>query len=445
MKPGIRIILLIFLLLVCVSGPQSGVNAEELNLVNLYFFNGDGCPHCADENVFLQEMSEAYGDQLVIHSFEVWYNADNAKKFEEFAAAFEFEPTGVPVTFIGNQHWTGFSSATRESIQAAIEDGIQNGVVDALQIVNGEEPAIPTIPGDSATLIDVPLLGKVDLAGKSIWLSTLLIGIVDGVNPCSLWVLTILLAMIVRTESRKKTLIIGFVFLTVTSLIYALFITGVFTILSYISFMKWIQIGVAVVTLVMGLINFKDYFFFKQGVSLTIDEKHKPGIYERIRDVMNKSDNLWAMIGATVILGVGVSLVEFSCTAAFPVVWSNLVVSAGVSTPTFIALLVFYMVLYQIDELVIFLIAVFTMRSNRMKEEQGQILKLFSGTLMVVLSIVMIVNPAWMNRLGNTLLTFAIAIAVTGCIYLTMGWLLPKFGVYIGHKKAPKKKGKKNR
>lgn len=95
MKPGIRIILLIFLLLVCVSGPQSGVNAEELNLVNLYFFNGDGCPHCADENVFLQEMSEAYGDQLVIHSFEVWYNADNAKKFEEFAAAFEFEPTGV--------------------------------------------------------------------------------------------------------------------------------------------------------------------------------------------------------------------------------------------------------------------------------------------------------------------------------------------------------------
>ena len=222
-------------------------------------------------------------------------------------------------------------------------------------------------------MIDVPLLGKVDLAGKSIWLSTLLIGIVDGVNPCSLWVLTILLAMIVRTESRKKTLIIGFVFLTVTSLIYALFITGVFTILSYISFMKWIQIGVAVVTLVMGLINFKDYFFFKQGVSLTIDEKHKPGIYERIRDVMNKSDNLWAMIGATVILGVGVSLVEFSCTAAFPVVWSNLVVSAGVSTPTFIALLVFYMVLYQIDELVIFLIAVFTMRSNRMKEEQGQI------------------------------------------------------------------------
>ena len=168
MKPGIRIILLIFLLLVCVSGPQSGVNAEELNLVNLYFFNGDGCPHCADENVFLQEMSEAYGDQLVIHSFEVWYNADNAKKFEEFAAAFEFEPTGVSVTFIGNQHWTGFSSATRESIQAAIEDGIQNGVVDALQIVNGEEPAIPTIPGDSATLIDVPLLGKVDLAGKSI-------------------------------------------------------------------------------------------------------------------------------------------------------------------------------------------------------------------------------------------------------------------------------------
>ena len=105
------------------------------------------------------------------------------------------------------------------------------------------------------------------MSGKSIWLSTVLIGIVDGFNPCSLWVLTMLLAMIVRTNSRKKTLIIGIVFLTVTAAIYALFIGGVFTVLSYVSFMKWIQIAVAVLTLVMGLINFKDYFFFKEGVS----------------------------------------------------------------------------------------------------------------------------------------------------------------------------------
>lgn len=434
------------LLLIALIFPIFNAAAQSggtMNVVHLYFFNGDGCPHCADEKIFLKEMEDEYGAQLEIHSYEVWYSPENAETFETFAKAFNFEPTGVPITFIGDQYWTGFGATTREALTQAIADGVKNGVIDAQQIVNGETPAVATIDGSATGGIKLPLVGQVDLTGKSIWVSTILIGIVDGVNPCSLWVLTMLLAMIVRTANRKKTLIIGFVFLTVTSLIYALFIGGVFSVLSYVSFMQWIQAAVAVITLIMGLINFKDYFFFKEGISLTIDEKHKPGIYERIRNVMNHSDNLWAMIGATILLGIGVSLVEFSCTAAFPVVWSSLVVNANVSTVTFVILLILYMVLYQLDELVIFGIAVFTMRSNRLQEKHGQILKLFSGTLMIVLSFVMLVKPSLMNELGQTLLIFLIALLLTGLIYLMAESILPAFGIYIGHKRPSKKKKKK--
>lgn len=437
---------LFLILFIAILIPIGAASAKTNNVVHLYFFNGDGCPHCADEKVFLNEMTNEFGHQLVIHSYEVWYNEENAKLFETFAKAFNFEPSGVPVTFIGDQYWTGFGSNTEMGIREAIKSGVENGVVDAVQIVNGEEPVIATIDSSAVSTIDLPLIGTIDLSGKSIWLSTVLIGIVDGFNPCSLWVLTMLLAMIVRTNSRKKTLIIGIVFLTVTAAIYALFIGGVFTVLSYVSFMKWIQLAVAVLTLVMGLINFKDYFFFKEGVSLTIDEKRKPGIYQRIRNVMNHSDNLWAMVGATILLSTGVSLVEFSCTAAFPVVWSNLVVSADVPGSMFILLLLTYMVLYQIDELVIFLLAVYTMRSSRLQEKHGQILKLFSGTLMIVLSFVMIVQPAWMNDFGNTLLVFFVAILITFLIYLLAEVFLPKAGIYIGHNRPPaKKKGRKNR
>lgn len=434
------------LMLIALSFPlinTAAQSGDRLNVVHLYFFNGDGCPHCAEEKIFLNEMKEEYGDQLEIHSYEVWYNPENGALLETFAKAFEFEPTGIPVTFIGGQYWTGFGANNREAIQAAIKDGVENGVIDANQIVTGETPMIATIDGSAAGGVKLPFIGRVDLSGKSIWLSTILIGIVDGVNPCSLWVLTMLLAMIVRTANRRKTLIIGLVFLTVTSIIYALFIGGVFSILSYMSYMKWIQAAVAVITLIMGLINFKDYFFFKEGLTLSIDEKHKPGIYERIRNVMNHSENLWAMIGATILLGVGVSLVEFSCTAAFPVVWSNLVVNANVSALTFVILLILYMVLYQVDEMIIFGIAVFTMRSNRLQEKHGQVLKLFSGTLMIVLSFVMLVNPAWMNELGQTLLIFLIALLLTGLIYLMAETILPNFGIYVGHKRAPKKKKKK--
>ena len=88
-------------------------------------------------------------------------------------------------------------------------------------------------------------------------------------------------------------------------------------------------------------------FFFKQGVSLTIDDEKKPGLYKKMRNVLKNTDNVWAMIGATIVLAAGVSLVEFSCTAAFPVIWSNILSAHGVTKLEFALHLLLYMLLYQ--------------------------------------------------------------------------------------------------
>ena len=408
------------------------------NEVNLYLFYGDGCPHCADEEKFLAEKQKEYGDRLVVHAREVWYHPENVEILDQYADKFGFKPSGVPVTFIGDQHWVGFSSSTAVEIQNAIEKGMRDGVAKTEDLVSGTvttEKPTTTEPQQSGTTIKLPLIGEIDLSNQSLIISTILIGLVDGVNPCSLWVLTMLLAMIVHTHSRKKTLIIGLVFLTVSAVIYALFISGVFTLLSYVSYFKWIQIAVALLTLILGFINLKDYFFYKKGVSLSISDDQKPGLYQKMRDVMNKSDNLWAMIGATILLSAGVSLVEFSCTAAFPVIWSNLLVSHNTTGVMFIALLILYMLLYQLDELIIFGVVVTRMKSSRMEEKHGQTLKLFSGCLMVVLSLVMIINPALMNNLGMTLIVFGVAVLLTIVIYFLADKVLPKRGIYIGHNK----------
>ncbi len=437
--------LLLFLLLTLffvLTGTVFSAAAAETPtnyVVNMYFFWGDGCPHCAEQEVFLEEMTQKYGDQLVIHDFELWKHPENLPVIEKFADAYGFEPSGVPVTFIGNEYWVGFNVDKQKEMERAIQDGIEQGVVDPQDIVDGIQNLEPPVM-KPASVITLPLIGEINLENQSLFLSTVIIGLVDGVNPCSLWVLTMLLAMIVHTNSRKKTVIIGLVFLTVTAGIYALFITGVFTILTYVSFMKWIQVAVAILTLVLGIINLKDYFFFKEGVSLTIQDSQKPGIYQKMRNVMNSSENVWAMVGATIILAAGVSLIEFSCTAAFPVIWSNLLVSHNASKLTFILLLLLYMLIYQLDELVIFFIAVITMKSSRMQEKHGQILKLFSGCLMVTLSLVMIINPAWMNDFLHTLAVFALAILLTLFILLLVSKILPEFGIYIGHKRPKQKK-----
>lgn len=424
-----------------VNGKMTRGRIPADEVVNVYFFRGEGCSHCAEEEPFLQHLiDDVYGPKLVIHDYEVWYNEENAAYAEQFAKAYGAEMTGVPLTFIGTHFYTGFNSSYEELFTQAIEEELAAGPINPKDIADGVltleqvSEAREVKKNDvQNTVINVPLIGQVDLKNKGLLLTTTIIGLVDGVNPCSLWVLTMLLAMVIHTDSRKKTLIIGFVYLFITAAIYALFILGVFSLLSYVRYLKWIQIIVAIITLVLGLINLKDYFFFKQGVSLTIDDDKKPGLYKKMRNVIKNSDNVWTMIGATVVLAAGVSLVEFSCTAAFPVIWSNILAAHGVSKLEFAAHLLLYMLLYQLDELVIFLVVVITMKSKKMEEKHGQILKLFSGCLMVILSLVMIFKPVLMNDLGSTLIIFGGAMAVTLIVLFVTTKILPKHGIYIGH------------
>ena len=264
--------------------------------------------------------------------------------------------------------------------------------------------------------VDVPLLGRVDLSHRSLLVSTVLISFVDGVNPCSLWVLTVLIAMSLRYGSRRRTLLVGGTFIFVTALVYAAFILGLFSVLTIVGFSAWIRVTVAAVAGVMALISIKDYFWFKQGISLTIADDKKPGIYAKMRGVLTHSDSTLALIASTSVLAAGVSLVEFGCTAGFPVLWTNLLSAQQASALTFIALLLVYMVIYQLDEMAIFLTAVTTLRAAKIQEKQGRLLKLGSGFLMLALAVVMIVDPDIMSTVTGAVLVFAVALGAAGAV-----------------------------
>lgn len=405
----------------------------------IYLFWGDGCPHCAAAKPILKSLDEE-SDQVELRMYEVWYVEENQELFKKMAAAYGFEPQGVPTIFIGNQHWEGWNSQIQGEIETAINTCKANGCTDAgagiipgVAVEEAEPAPVEPLPSEAAQQkIDIPLIGAVDLSTQSLFVSTLLISFIDGFNPCSLWVLTMLLALTLHTGSRKKVLLIGLIFLTVTAAIYGVFITGLFTMFKVVSFVGWIQVIVALVALFFGLVNIKDYFWYKEGISFTIADEQKPGIFQRMRKVMDASQSIWGLASGTVVLAAGVSLVEFSCTAGFPVLWSNLMVSQNVTTLVFVLLLLFYLLIYQLDELGIFLAAVFTMRASKMEEKQGRILKLIGGVLMLTLAVVMLINPNLMNDLGSSLLIFGIAFAVTLLVLLLHRVILPKLGIQIG-------------
>jgi cytochrome c biogenesis protein CcdA len=283
--------------------------------------------------------------------------------------------------------------ATAEEIRA---------VVDAATL--GEEVA----PSESR-IVDVPIVGEIDVGGRSLLLSSLIIGFVDGVNPCSLWVLSILLALVLHSGSRRRVAAVGAVFLTVTSAMYGLYIVGAYSALSYAQFLPWIQRSVALVAIVLGLLQLKDGFGVAVGPSLGLSEHARPAMYRRMRGLAVADRPLTALLGATVALAVGVSLLETPCTLGLPILWTNLLAESDVAFAGAAVLFVAYLSMFLLDELVVFVAVVATMRALKVQERHGQALKVVSGMLMITLAAVMLVRPEAMETITGTLAVFATA------------------------------------
>lgn len=464
-KRSLLLILLqivIFGLVFSVKPVQAQTPAPEYP-VYVYMFWGETCPHCAAAKPFLESLPASYPN-VIYQNFEVYNSEDNRQFFLNMAEKYGIEQLGVPTIFIGPYFVQGYSQELDQQIIEVVIHCTQNDCVDAAEgvartvvdtaesmaivptatpiPVNPEPSQMPTSQPESllqSQSIEIPFFGKIDLAPKSAAFSTILIALVDGFNPCSLWVLSMLIALTLHTGSRKKVFTIGIIFLTVTAIIYALFIAGLFSILKIASFLGWIQAVVAIIALFFALVNIKDYFWYKEGLSFTIAEDKKSGIFKKMRSVVDASQSFWGLVGATVVLAAGVSLVEFSCTAGFPMVWVNLLNAQNISGSMFVLLLLLYMLIYQLDELAIFFSAVVTLKASRLEEKQGRLLKLIGGMLMLTISVVMLVNPALMNNLVSSLAIFGLSILATLLVLILHRFVLPKLGIHIGTEYKKKK------
>jgi glutaredoxin len=402
--------LLLALLLALLTGVLPLVPARAAEPVTVEFYGTETCPYCLRMGVFLDELEARYGDAVQIDRYEVANDPAARDRWVTEMAARGQEASGVPTTMLGEIVWVGFDEQVAAEVEAAVVTAIEAAEAQAPAAPVDETPVGPDPPpavddgasatGATDTVIDVPLLGEVDAAARSAAGATVLIALIDGFNPCSLWVLTVLLAMVLNAgASRGRVALVGGTFLTVTGLIYGLFIAGVFTVLGFIEHLDAIRVGVAAIALFVGAVNVKDYVAYKRGLSFTIPDRYKPRIYRGGRAVRDLDRPLPAVLGTTVAMAAGVALIELPCTAGFPVIWSGIMRTQGVEGAEFGALLGLYLLLYVLDELVLFVIVVATLKIGRFEERHGRLLKLLAGSVMLSLGVVLLVAPTVMENL----------------------------------------------
>ncbi len=216
-------------------------------------------------------------------------------------------------------------------------------------------------------------------------------GLLDGFNPCSMWVLLLMISLLAPLGSRRRMLAIAGTFIVVEGIAYFLFMSAWLNLFLFIGLSRLSEWVIAAIALIAGIINLKDFFAFGWGVSLSIPQAAKPDIYARMRAILH-ADNLTGALVGTVILALLVQIVEFMCTSGFPALYTRILTLHDTHGLSYYGYLLLYNLAYMLDDAIILGIGVATLSQHRLQEREGRWLKLISGLVMVGLAVYLIVT-----------------------------------------------------
>jgi thiol-disulfide isomerase/thioredoxin len=404
------------------EGNKSSDNKE--NELCIHVFLDENCTQCQSVDNYLKDLDKKY--EIGIERYDV-NDEEDKELFQQFKKDYGLKVDFYPTIFIGSKYLIG-EEPIKTALEGEIERCLNEGCPCPLSKVKPFTPITgkpKDVTADESQTIN--LFSKdINVGNMPLIFSTLVISFIDGFNPCSLWVITFLLGIVILTGSRKKILAIGFTYLIVAGAAYGAFILGMISVFSYVGYLIWIRVLVALIATIFALVNIKDFFWYKKGISFTIPDSYKPKMFKKVRNIMRPDNKLRTLIIGSAIMALGITLVELPCTAGFPMLWSNIVAAQNVNFSFFIVLFSLYMISYFSIELVIFLSVVFTLRTSRFEEKHGRLLKLIGGVIMLILAIVLVFNPDLLNDIGTTILLFAGAIGLS----ILIAWIYSKEKIF---------------
>lgn len=404
------------------SPPAAAVPAQqESKPLVVTLFWGDGCPHCEREKAYLNELIRRQPG-ITVRDYEVWKNKENKALYQKVLSSSGVKQAGVPTTVVGTAVFMGFNDQMRTAIGDAITRCLREGCPDGVAELKSQGLSQDTKQDEP---ISLPLLGSIDPAKVSLPVFTLVIGALDSFNPCAFFVLLFLLSMLIHVRSRGRMFLIGGIFVLFSGLIYFLFMAAWLNVFMIVGQITAITVAGGIVALLIGGINVKDFFLFKQGVSLSIPEAAKPKLFERMRGLL-KAPTLPAMAAGTVVLAISANAYELLCTAGFPMVYTRVLTLHKLTTAQYYQYLVLYNIVYVLPLALIVAVITVTLGARKLTEWQGRQLKLLSGLMMLSLGFILIANPALLNNALASVIVLGAVLSVSWVTIAVMKRMRPE-------------------
>ena len=333
----------------------------------------DGCPHCAAAKEYLPQFA-AERPWLRIDYRAVDQSERARDELMRIARDTNNWPPGVPTFVFNGRVLAGFGEPETSGPQLAA-------------LVEQRQQVTDRIEGGWLGTLSVDRLG--------LPLFTLAIGLLDGFNPCAMWVLLFLLSMLVHLRDRRRMALIAGTFVLVSGAIYFAFMAAWLNIFLAVGMSNALRIGLALVALVIAAVNIRDAVRSDQGFSLSIPDAVKPGLYARMRSTL-RADSLLLSLAGVASLAVVVNIVELLCTAGLPAMYTAILTQQGLSPAAHYAYLALYILGYITDDALMVGTAVFALSSRKLTETAGRRLKLLSGLVMLALGAIMLWRPEWL-------------------------------------------------
>lgn len=344
--------------------------------IEFHFFYNDLCSSCAEEREFLQELKAEY-PSLTVNEYEFVSSPENQKTLEQFYEQRQVPKRdwGRPILFTPSQYFVGFNQQIGEKIEHCLKECL------------GET-------GQISEQINIPFIGLVDISKMSLPVLTIAFGAVDGLNPCAMWVLLFLIALLINTRSRKRMWLIVGTFLGVSAIVYFLILSAWLNLFLAISYVNLTRILIGALAIGVGLWQLKNFIKYNPGVCKVVGLK--PKLQERLQtraEKLVKSPLTWSLLVGVALLAFSVNLIEFFCSAGLPAIYTRILALSGLNALSYNLYLLLYTFVFILDDLIIFALAVITLNKIGSIGKYNYWATLIGGLLILILGILLIFQP----------------------------------------------------
>lgn len=375
------------------------VSADEKTL-RVYLFHQESCPHCKKEIQYLEELKNEYSNLDVV-TYEVSQNVMNYNFMNRVIDKTGIVTNGqVPFTIIGTDYYIGFEDHVKKSIKDSIDKFLndKNSIDVIAKVKNDEDVSNIKYNVDPKSTKVIPILGEIDAKKVSLPLVAIVIGAVDGFNPCAMWVLLFLIGMLFHMKDKKKMWILGITFLLTSAVMYLLIMAAWLKVALSFMTVVWLRIFIAIVALVAGLVNLNSYIKEKKrkddGCEI-VDEKKRKKMFTKIKKITSEKKFILAIFGI-IALAISVNLVELACSAGLPLIFTQILALNDLSTFEYVIYMLIYILFFLIDDIVVFVIAMLTLNIKGISSKYGKYSHLIGGIIMILIGILMIFKPEWL-------------------------------------------------